>query len=65
MKTVEVYMCKIDWDYEIGEARGGSTVYGSEEDLKLHHDCVDECGVVKVKMSLVEVIKPGKSWGAK
>lgn len=52
-----VYMDKVDFDYELGEALGGNRVYPSIEDLKKHHSCVKSCGIVKVKISLEEVIQ--------
>ena len=48
------YMCKIDWDWELGEAMGGTTIYPSLKDLKANHDF--NCGIVKVRISLEEVI---------
>jgi hypothetical protein len=50
------YMCKIDYDHELGHACGGTSVYSSLEDLKEHHDCWEECGIVEVKITLKEVI---------
>lgn len=44
------YMCKIDWDWEIGAASGGNTVYPSIDDLKRNHSCWEECGIVEVKV---------------
>lgn len=49
------YMCKIDWDYEVGSALGGNIVYPSIKDLKKNHSTVG-CGIVKVKVTLEEVI---------
>ena len=50
------YMCKIDWDFEFGEALGGNKIYPSLADLKQNHDCWERCGVVKVKISLEETL---------
>lgn len=52
-----VFMCKTDWDYEIGNAAGGNVVYASVEDLKSNRRCVESCGIVEVKVSLVRVIQ--------
>lgn len=49
------YICKIDWDYELGEALGGCTIYPSVKDLKANHDF--NCGIVKVRIELEEVIE--------
>lgn len=50
------YMCKVDFDHEVGEALGGNKIYPSLKDLRRHHS---EChfGSVKVKVSLEEVIR--------
>ena len=57
------YMCQTDWDWEFGEARGGTAVYCSEADLKRERKCVSSCGIVKVKVELVEVVEEGKGFG--
>lgn len=59
------YMCQTDFDWELGEARGGTEVYCSVTDLKRKRKCVEQCGIVKVKVSLVEVVDPGTGWGKK
>jgi len=41
-------MCAIDFDYELGEAMGGNTIYPSEENLRKNHPFVDKCGVAEV-----------------
>jgi hypothetical protein len=57
------YMCQTDWNWELGEALGGTTIYPTIEDLKTERKCTDSCGVVKVKIELIEVVEPGKEWG--
>lgn len=52
------YMCKIDFDWEVGHATGGNTIYPSVKDLKKNHDF--GCGIVKVKILLEEVVEKGK-----
>lgn len=52
------YMCYIDWEYEVGGASGGSTVYPSVEDLKRHHTCWAGCGIVEVRVLFNKVIVP-------
>ena len=54
------YMCKVDFDWEIGGAIGGNTVYPSVEDLKDNRTCWEECGIVKVKIELEEVVLESK-----
>jgi len=53
------YMCLIDFEDELYRASGGNTVYPSIEDLRKNHTCVDSCGIVKVKVELVEIISRG------
>lgn len=60
--TKYVYMCQTDWNWELGEAMGGAEVYCSVDDLKQERKCVSSCGVVKVKVELVEVVEEGKGW---
>ena len=60
------YMCATDWYWELGEARGGTKVYCSVSDLKRERKCVSSCGIVKVKVELVEVVEvvdEGKGFG--
>ena len=59
-KCREGYMCKVDFEWEVGEALGGTRIYPSLEDLKENCKCVKECGIVKVRVELLEVVEPGK-----
>lgn len=54
------YVCKTDWDYHFPDDYNGVTVYFSEKSIKDHRKCVKYCGIVKVKVSFEEVIKPRK-----
>lgn len=56
-RFVEGYMCAIDWQHELGEAMGGNKIYPSIKDLKRNHTMWDECGIVKVKVELVEWVE--------
>lgn len=51
------FMCKTDFDYELGEASGGTSIYASLTDLCKRRSCVAECGIVKVEITLSEVIQ--------
>lgn len=51
------YMCKTDFEYELGFAAGGTTVYSSIEDLRVNRKCVDSCGIVEVEVILRSVIQ--------
>lgn len=41
IRAVPGWMCKVDWDWELGEAQGGCKIHASEEDLRSHRRCVD------------------------
>lgn len=51
------YMCKVDFDWELGCASGGNIVYPSEKDLRERRKCVDECGIVEVRVQFVRVVQ--------
>lgn len=53
------YMCKVDFEHELGEALGGNRIFSSIEDLKKNRKCVDECGIVRVEVRLVSVVEQG------
>ena len=48
------YMCKTDFNYELGEALGGTEIYCSIEDIKRCRPCAEQCGIVKVEIKIVE-----------
>lgn len=54
------YMCKVDWDHEVPYPIDGNRIFWSIDTLKQHLSCVEECGIVKVKLSFVEVVQEGK-----
>lgn len=63
---VECYADATDFYYEMGAALGGNRVFPSVEDLLEHETCAKHCGVVKVKISLIEdVIKCNHSGDGK
>jgi hypothetical protein len=39
MRAVPGWMCKVDFDYELGEALGGTTLFSSKEDLNRCRKC--------------------------
>lgn len=51
------FMCKIDFDHEVGNVFGGSQVYATLEDLRECEPASDECGIVEVEIRLVEVVE--------
>ena len=57
---VHGYMCRIDWEYELGAASDGDRVYPSLKALQHHRKCVSECGIVEVAVRLVRVVEEGE-----
>src|SRR3954464_14478193 len=55
-RTVIGYMDKVEFDYELGRARGGNRIFASVHDLMVTKPCVRECGIVRVSVGLKEVI---------
>jgi len=53
------YMCYTDFLHELGEARGGTRIYNSKEDCLAHNSCINECGMVKVKISFDKIVLKG------
>ena len=53
------YMCLIDWEHEIGHATYGNRIFPSVRDLEREHPSVQSCGIVRVKITLDEVIRKG------
>ena len=51
------YMCKTDFDFELGHAKDGATVFPSIKALKEYKTCVCECGIVEVEVSLSKIIQ--------
>lgn len=56
------YMCLVDFNFELGEACGGNVIYPSVKDLKANRTCWEECGIVKVNISLDKVISHGNNF---
>lgn len=57
--TVVGYMCRIDWDHELGIAIDGNRVYPSLAALKERHTMWEKCGVVEVAVTLQRVVVKG------
>lgn len=51
------YMCLTDFEWELGNAKGGNKIYASEKDLRENCRCIPECGVAKVKVIGVETLQ--------
>lgn len=53
------YMCKTDFDFELGYASGGNRVYPSVGDLKECRPCAESCGIVAVKVEYAYTVEEG------
>ena len=57
------YMCKTDYDYELGHALGGSRIFPDAHDCLQEMECIKarkyNCGMVRVKVYLDEVLIEG------
>jgi len=51
------YMCGVDFQHEVGSAGGGNRVFPSIKDLRENYPCVEQCGIVKVRVELVEWLR--------
>jgi hypothetical protein len=58
------FMCKTDFDHELSNAKGGSLVYASENNLRAERACIEECGIVEVEVRLVRVVKEDNFFGS-
>jgi len=54
------YMCQVDFTHELGDVE--NTVYPSVKSLEKARKCVKQCGIVKVKIEKVELVKNGQRW---
>lgn len=48
------YMDKVDFEHELEEVCSGVKIYPTVEDLKRNKKCVEQCGIVKVKIEIVK-----------
>ena len=53
---VDCFMCKTDFDHELGNASNGVEVFPSVESISKRKPCIKECGIVHVG-----VVEKGKS----
>lgn len=54
------YMCKVDYECELGLNYYGNMVYPSIKSLKENRPCVEQCGIVEIKIELIRVISDSK-----
>lgn len=51
------YMCKTDFDHELGYASDGSKIFSSVKSLKKNMPSVSECGIIKVKIVQEKIVQ--------
>lgn len=56
--TVYGYMCKVDFECELGGAEGGNRIFADPEDCRRCRPCVSQCGMVKVAIRAIEIVQP-------
>lgn len=56
MDNMKYYMCKTDFEYELGFASGGNRVFSSIEDLKEYLPCWEDCSIVEVEVNYVKTV---------
>lgn len=56
---IEVYVDLTDFLHEIGEgnAPGPHRIYNSLNEIKKKQPCVEECGIVKANLVMVEIVQ--------
>lgn len=54
------YMCRIDFDHHMGNDPKGVEIYPTVGDLRDHHPCADECGIVEVEVTIKQVVEKSK-----
>lgn len=60
--SVVGYMCLTDFEFELGSASGGNSVYPSVSDIKAMRRCVASCGIVEVEVRFRRIILPAKGF---
>lgn len=58
--SIHGYMCLVDWKYEAPANYAGNHIYYSLDSVRKLRGCTDQCGIVKVKVSFVEVVEEGE-----
>lgn len=53
------FMCRTSWDEHVSHDPKGTKIYPSISALKADRKCSDECGVVRVKIVVDEVVSVG------
>lgn len=58
------YIDRVDFEHELSEVSGGVKIFSSVDDIKRHISHIEECGIVKVKVELEEIVTPGAIYGS-
>ena len=53
------YMCRTDFECELGHAKGGNIVFPSIADAKENLKCWESCGIVEVEVTFKKVVIEG------
>jgi hypothetical protein len=58
-EEIEVFVDLTDFMHEIGagNARGPHYIYNSLEEIKMKQPCVDQCGIVRAKLVMLEIVQ--------
>lgn len=59
MTSYTGYMCRTDFECERGDPIEGNRFFSSIVSLRNAYECVEDCGIVEVKISLVRVVTEG------
>lgn len=57
--SVVGFMCRTDWECEIGMASGGNVIYPSVSNIKDVRRCVTGCGIVEVEVRFRRIVENG------
>jgi len=59
---IELFMCQTDYDWHLYDDIDGTTLYPSEKSLRQNRTCVDECGIVAVKVVFSRIVAEGNGY---
>lgn len=57
--SVVGYMCRTDWECELGMASGGNVIFPSVDNIKKHLRCASSCGIVEVEVRFRRIVEAG------
>lgn len=59
-RVITVYTCGVSWEHHLDSDPNGTMLYPSVEALRDARSCVDECGIVELKVMLVSWVQDQK-----